>query len=104
MKRQHKERSVPKKRLPAIVVDTGGAVREEKTKRRAGKRWDTVVVRQHGLLWKDTGKNQEDMTSAEKFGRYKTELEERIEGGKGCTRCAKKRGRANTYNGVQFVR
>ena len=45
------------------------------TKERAGIWWDTVCEK----VWKDTGGNQEDLMSAGKFGRYKTEAEEGIE-------------------------
>ena len=43
--------------------------------RQAGIRWDGVVEK----VWKDIEGNQEDMMSAENLGRYKTEVEERIE-------------------------
>ena len=64
--------NMPKQRLPAIA---DGAVWEKATKARAGIRWDGIVER----VWKDTGGNQEDMTSAEKFGRYTTDVEESTE-------------------------
>ena len=63
---------MPKKRLPATV---DRAVWENVAKGRAGIRWDSVVEK----IWKDIGGNQEEMMSAEKFGRYKTEGEARIE-------------------------
>ena len=69
---QYKVRNMPKKRLPAIV---DRAVWEKVTKGRAGIRWDGVVEK----VWKDIGGNQEEMMSAGKFGRYKAEVEERIE-------------------------
>ena len=42
---------------------------------RAGVRWDDVVEK----VWKDIGRKQEDLMSAEKFGRYKADVEEIIE-------------------------
>ena len=55
------------------IVD--GAVWEKVTKGRAGRRWDRVVWK----VWKDTRGKQEDIKSAEEFGRYKAELEKIIE-------------------------
>ena len=69
---RHKARSMPQARLPAIV---GRAAWERVTKRRAGIRWDSVVEK----VWKDIGGNQEEMMSAEKFGRSKAEVDERVE-------------------------
>ena len=62
-------RNMPKKRLPAIV---DRAVWEKATKGQPGIRWDSVVEK----TWKYTGGNREEMMSAEKFGRYKAEVEE----------------------------
>ena len=72
MKWPCKVRNMPKKRLPAIVDRT---VREKVTKRRPGIWWDSVVKK----VWKDIRGNQEERMSSGKFGRYKTEVEERIE-------------------------
>ena len=63
---------MPKKRLSAIV-DRG--VREKKTTGRAGIRWGSVVEK----VRKDMAGNQEDVVSAETFGKYKAEEEERTE-------------------------
>ena len=41
----------------------------------AGGRSDSVV----GKVWKDIGKHQEDVMSAENFGRYKTAIKELTE-------------------------
>ena len=57
----------------SAIVDR--AVWGKATKGRAGIRWDSVVEK----VWKDIGGNQEEMMSAEKFGRNKAEVEERIE-------------------------
>ena len=51
------------------------AVWEKVTKGRAGTRWNDVVEK----LRKGIGGNQEDMMSAEKFGRYKAKVEIRME-------------------------
>ena len=59
---------MPKKRLPAIV---DRAVWEKETKRRAGTRWDSVLEK----VWKRIVGSQEDIMSAEKFGRCKAEVE-----------------------------
>ena len=72
LKGQYKVRNMPKKRLPAIV---DRAVWEKVTKGRAGRRWDSVVEK----AWKGTGGNQEEVTSAGKFGKHKAGVEERIE-------------------------
>ena len=45
------------------------AVWEKLTKGRAGIRWDNVVEK----IWKDLGRDQEEVLSIEKFGGYKTE-------------------------------
>ena len=63
---------MPKKRLSAIV---DRATWEIVTKGRAGIWWDSVVEK----LWKDIGGNEEEATSAGKVGKYKAEVEERIE-------------------------
>ena len=63
---------MPKKTLPAR---RDGAVWEKVTKGRGGIKWDSVVEK----VWKDIGGNEEEMMSAEKFGRYKAEVEERTE-------------------------
>ena len=72
LKRQYKVRSMPKKRLPATV---DGAVCEKVINGRGEIRWDIVVER----VWKDIGGNQEEVMSAENFGRYKAELDEEIQ-------------------------
>ena len=66
---------MPKKRLPAIG---DRAVWEVVTTGRAGIRRDSVVVK----VWKDIGGNREYIMSilVEKFGGYKTEEKERMEG------------------------
>ena len=62
---------MPQKRLPAI----GDRAIWEKVTGLAGIRWDSAVEK----VWKNIGVNQEDILSAERFGRYnKTEVEERI--------------------------
>ena len=66
LKWQHRVKSAPKKRLPAIV---DRAVWEKVTTRRAGIRWDNVVENPG----KDKGGRQDDIVSAEKFGRHETE-------------------------------
>ena len=71
MKWQKKVRNMPKKRLPAIVDK---AVWEKVPKGRAGTRWDSVAGRIYLV-----GGNQEEMMSADKFARYKTDTEERME-------------------------
>ena len=43
--------------------------------------WDSVVAK----VWKDVGGNREDVVFAEKSGRYKTGVEERIERSAGLT-------------------
>ena len=53
-------------RLPAIA---DRAVWEKVTKGRVEERWDSVA----GKVWKDTGGNQEEILSIEKFDGYKTE-------------------------------
>ena len=60
---------MPKKRLTAIV---NKYVWEKVTKGRAGIRWDNVAQEE----WKDIGGQQEEAMPADKFGRYKTEIEE----------------------------
>ena len=72
MRWQYKVRNMLKKRLPAIL---DRAVLEKVTKGQAGIRWDNVVERE----WKDIGEKQEEVISAEKFGRCEAEVEERIE-------------------------
>ena len=42
----------------------------EESKGRAGVRWISVVEKE----WKDIGGNRGELMSAEKFGRYKTEI------------------------------
>ena len=69
---QYKVRNMPEKKLPAIADK---AVCEKTTKGRVGIRWDNVV----GKIWKDLG-DLEEVLSIEKFGGYKTDLKERIEG------------------------
>ena len=51
------------------------AVWEKATRGRA-RIWSDSIVEQ---VWKDTGGNQEDIVSIEKFAGYKTEVKERIE-------------------------
>ena len=63
---------MPGKRLPAIV---DRAVWEKIRKGRAEIRWDNVVEK----IWKDLGRDQEEVLSIEKFGGYKTEVKGRIE-------------------------
>ena len=72
LKCQYIARNMPKKRLPAIV---DRAVWEKVTEGRAGISWDSVVEK----VWKDIGGNQEEVMSAGKCGKYKAEVEERIE-------------------------
>ena len=60
LKWQYKVRNLPKKRS-AVIADR--AVRDKVTKGRAGIRWDSVVEN----VWKDTGGNQEEILSIEKF-------------------------------------
>ena len=48
---------------------------EKITNGRAGIRWDNVVEK----IWKDFGGDQEEVLSIERFGGYKTEVEEIIE-------------------------
>ena len=72
LKWQYKVKNMPEQRLPAIVDN---AAWEKITKGRAGIRWDNVVEK----IWKDTGEDQEEVMSLEKFGGYKTEVKERIE-------------------------
>ena len=67
---------MPRKRLPAIVDKS---VWEKVTKGRTGKRWHSVAEK----ALKRMGENQEDILSAEKFGRCKTEAEEMIESREG---------------------
>ena len=59
------------------------------TNGRAGIRWDTSSVVEK--VWRDVGGNQEEVMSAEKFGRYKTEVEGRTDRKKGKA-SAKKQG------------
>ena len=47
-----------------------GCMGESNERARAGIRWDSVVEK----VWKDRGRNIEDILSIEKFGGYKTEL------------------------------
>ena len=61
-----------KKRSPAIV---DRAVWDKVIKGRAGTRWDSVDEK----VWKDIGGNQEKLMSVGKFGRYKAQVEERME-------------------------
>lgn len=72
LKWQYKVRNMPKHRLPAIA---DRAVWEKVTKGRAGVRWDSVVEK----VWQDIGGNPEEILSIEKFGGFKTEVNERIE-------------------------
>ena len=74
LKWQYEVRNMPKKRLPAIL---DRAVWEKKLKKkgRAGRRRVSVVEK----VWKGMGGNQEEMMSAEKFGRYKADAGEGIE-------------------------
>ena len=39
------------------------------------ERWDSVVEK----VWKNLGGNQEEAMSAEKFGRYETEVKDMVE-------------------------
>ena len=68
LKWQHKVRSMPRKRLPAILV-ADRAVWEKITKGRAEIRWDGVDEK----LWEGIlrGGNQEETLFIEKFGGYK---------------------------------
>ena len=72
LKWQYKVRNMPKHRLPAIA---DRAVWEKVTKGRAGVRWNSVVEK----VWQDIGGNPEEILSIEKFGGFKTEVNERIE-------------------------
>ena len=65
-----KKGTCQKKRSPAIA---DRAVWEKVTKGRAGIRWDSVVEK----VWKDTGGNQEEILSIDKFAGYKTEVNKR---------------------------
>ena len=56
---QYKVRNVPNKRLAAKA---DRAVWEKVTKRRAGRRWDSVVEK----VWKDLGGNQEEILPIDK--------------------------------------
>ena len=67
-------KNTSEKTLPAII---DRAVWEKVTIGRAGVRWDSAVEKAR----KGIGGNQEDMVSADTFGRYKTESEERTETG-----------------------
>ena len=58
---------MPEKRLPAIG---DRAVWEKITIGRAGIRWDNVVEK----IWEDSGGDQEEVLSTEKFGGFKTEV------------------------------
>ena len=59
---QHKVKSTPKKRVPAIA---NSAVREKVTSGRAGIRWDNVVRR----VWKVTaGKPRRDTAHGQVWG------------------------------------
>ena len=71
LKWQYKVKNVPEKKLPAIV---DRAVWEKIAKGRTRIRWDNVVEN----IWKDLRGDQEEILSAEKFGRYKTEVKEII--------------------------
>ena len=59
--------------MPAIV---DRAEWEKITKERAGIRWGNVVEK----IWKETVGDQQEVLSIEKFGGYKTEVKERLEG------------------------
>ena len=65
LKWQYKVKDMPETRLPAMADQ---AVWEKLTKGRAGIRWDNVVEK----IWKDLGRDQEEVLSIEKFGGYKT--------------------------------
>ena len=69
---QYKLRNMTKNRLPARV---DRAVWEKVTKGRAGIRWDSVVEK----VWKNKEGNQKEVVSAGKYGRYKAEVEDRME-------------------------
>ena len=49
--------------MPAIA---DGAVWEEVTKGRAGKRWDSIVDK----AWKEIGRNQGEILATKKLGGY----------------------------------
>ena len=63
---------MPKTRLPPIA---DRAVREKVSKAQARIRWKSVLEK----VWNDIGRNQEDVLSVEKFGPYKTKVQERTE-------------------------
>ena len=63
---------MPEKRLPATA---DRAAWEKITKRRAGIRWDNVLEKILNTLG-----GEDTLLSIEKFGEYKTEAKERIEG------------------------
>ena len=67
-----KARNMPEKKLPAVA---DRAVWEKITTRRAGILWDNVVQK----VWEELGRYQ-DTLSIEKFGGYKTEVKEKIDG------------------------
>ena len=71
LKWQYKVRNMPKKSLPAII---DRAVWENISKGRIGIGWDSVVEK----VWKDIRESPEERMSAEKFGRYKADIESRI--------------------------
>ena len=73
LKKRYKVNIMPEKRLPAIA---DRAVWEKMTKGRAGITWDNVVDK----IWKELGGDQEDILSVEKFGGYKTEVNEKKKG------------------------
>ena len=72
LKWRYKVKNTPEKGLP-YTADR--AVWEKITKGRDGIRWDNVVEK----IWFDLGGDQEEVLSIEKFGGYKTEVNERIE-------------------------
>ena len=72
LKWQYKEEKMPEKRLPAIV---DRAVWEKITKGRAG-RWDNVVEK----IRKGLGADQEEVLSLEKFGGYRSKINNRRKG------------------------
>ena len=69
---QYKVRNMPEKRLPATA---DRAICEKITRGRAGIRWDSVVEK----IWKNSGGDQDEVRSNEKFGGYKTEVKARID-------------------------
>ena len=76
---------MPEKRWPAIAAR---AVWEKITKGQAGITWDNAIEK----MWKESGRDQEEVQSMEKFGGYKKE--EKRGTGKCCTKNKGERGEA----------